>query len=287
MVNGTTGTGKEAPRNNLFNLHGRVAIITGGAGFLGQMHAETIAENGGIPVILDVNEQGALDRAKKLQEQFDVDALGLKVDCGIESEVLAAAKVIKQRYGRVDILINNAANNPAVGKNGPERGFSRFEDFSVEQWQEDISSGLTSIFICSKIFGGEMANNGGGVILNMGSELAAISPDQRLYRKEGIPEDKQSIKPITYSANKGGIVSMTRYMACYWAKKNVRVNSLSPGGVLNGQDPTFLSRINQLIPLGRMCNRDELRGPVLFLVSDASTYVTGANLAVDGGRTII
>ena len=271
MTNSTT---------KLFDLTDRVALITGGTGLLGQQHATAIADAGGIPVLADIRE---LPPAH-VQERFGPDALSLRCDITQTASVQESLAKTLDRYGRVDILINNAANNPKV-ESPADLAKSRFENFPVSQWQEDIAVGLTGAFICSQVFGAEMARRGRGVIVNVASDLALIAPDQRLYRKEGLPEEHQPVKPVTYSVVKTGLLGLTRYLATYWADKGVRVNAISPGGVYNQQPAEFVQRLAQLIPLGRMAEVNEYRGALLFLCSDASSYMTGANLVVDGGRT--
>jgi NAD(P)-dependent dehydrogenase (short-subunit alcohol dehydrogenase family) len=184
----------------------------------------------------------------------------------------------------VDILINNAANNPKVESDG-SRAWSRLENFPLEVWDDDLRVGLTGAFLCSRVFGAEMAKRGKGVILNIASDLAVIAPDQRQYRQSGVAEDQQPVKPVTYSVVKTGLIGLTRYLATYWAASGVRVNAISPGGVFNHQPDAFLQQLYQRIPLGRMANADEYQGAILFLCSDASSYMTGSNLVVDGGRT--
>jgi NAD(P)-dependent dehydrogenase (short-subunit alcohol dehydrogenase family) len=163
--------------------------------------------------------------------------------------------------------------------------WSRLENFSFDLWQKDITVGLTGAFLCSQAVGTHMAQSGGGVILNVASDLGIIAPDQRIYRKDGLHEEVQPVKPVSYSVIKHGIVGLTKYLATYWADKNVRVNSISPGGVYTNQPDDFVEKLVKLIPMKRMANPDEYKAAVLFLVSDASSYMTGANLVVDGGRT--
>jgi NAD(P)-dependent dehydrogenase (short-subunit alcohol dehydrogenase family) len=269
---------------NLFDLTGRVAVITGGAGLLGVKHAEAIASAGGVPVLLDVSGAAARERAAALRDAFGVDALGIATDITNLGEVDASLQEVLGRYGRVDILINNAANNPKM-ESTADVTWSRLENFPLDQWHQDLAVGLTGAFLCARVFGAEMARRGAGVILNVSSDLGVIAPDQRLYRKDGVPDGEQPVKPVTYSVVKTGLIGLTRYLSTYWADRGVRVNAISPGGVFNGQPDDFVRRLSSLIPLGRMARIDEYQGAVLFLCSDASSYMTGANLVVDGGRT--
>lgn len=273
--------------NHLFDLTGRVAIITGGAGLLGRKHAEAIAEAGGIPVIADLKPSAAEETARMIREKYPVDSRGLAVDITRRDSIEALLQGVLAHYQRVDILINNAANNPKVEDKKPgQEEWSRFENFPIEAWQADLMVGLTGAFLCSQVIGSVMAAGHGGVILNIASDLAVIAPDQRIYRKPGLPEEAQPVKPVTYSVVKSGLIGLTRYLATYWASQNVRVNALSPGGVYNGQPDEFVQKLTALIPMGRMAHVDEYKGAVLFLVSDASSYMTGGNLIIEGGRTV-
>lgn len=269
---------------NLFDLTGRVAIITGGAGLLGEQHARIVAQAGGVPVLVDVDADRAKEKACKLASEFGVSASAIAVDITDRGGVKDILRRTLEQYGRVDILINNAANNPRVEEPG-EVNFSRFEHFPLEQWDNDLAVGLTGAFLCCQAIGAEMARRGRGVIVNVASDLALIGPDQRLYRKPGLPDHLQPVKPVSYSIVKSGLIGLTRYLATYWADRGVRVNAISPGGVYNGQPEDFLVKLSSLIPLGRMAAVDEYQGAILFLCSDASSYMTGSNLVVDGGRT--
>lgn len=270
----------------LFNLTGRVAIVTGGAGLLGYHHGAILAAAGAHVVLLDLPAADPARRAAQLSETCAVECLGLPADITSEAALLEVRDRLLFRFGRIDILINNAANNPKI-EDGASQAWSRLENFPLEVWDADIRVGLTGAFLCSRVFGAEMAKRKSGVILNIASDLAIIAPDQRLYRVDGLPEDQQPAKPVTYSVVKSALLGLTRYLATYWSGANVRVNAIAPGGVFNGQPQEFLNRLHQLIPLGRMARRDEYQGAILFLCSDASSYMTGANLIIDGGRTCL
>ena len=271
----------------LFNLTGRVAIITGGAGLLGVRHAEVLAAHGGIPVLVDI--ASACAQAAELADRYQVPACAFRTSITDPAGVRELLDQVLARFGRLDILINNAANNPKM-ENTAGVNFSRFENFPLEQWHADMNVGLTGTFLCSQVLGTYMAqqfreSGKSGVILNVASDLAVIAPDQRIYRQPGVPEHLQPVKPVTYSVVKTGLVGLTRYLATYWADSGVRVNAISPGGVYNGQPDAFVEKLTNLIPMGRMAHVDEYQGAVLFLVSDASSYMTGHNLVIDGGRT--
>jgi len=266
--------------DGVFDISGRVALITGGAGLLGLSHACAIHRAGGIPILLDVVETDP----QRLREraQFDVESLRCDITC--EADVQSVLSTVVAKFDRVDILINNAANNPKV-ENATGLQDNRLENFSLDQWQADLAVGLTGAMICSRVFGSEMARRGSGVIVNIASDLALIAPDQRLYEIDGLAVDAQPVKPVSYSVVKTGLIGLTRYLATYWAGRGVRANALCPGGVENGQDDVFLRRIAARIPMGRMAHRDEYQGAILFLCSDASAYMNGAVLTVDGGRS--
>jgi NAD(P)-dependent dehydrogenase (short-subunit alcohol dehydrogenase family) len=183
-------------------------------------------------------------------------------------------------------LINNAANNPTYENIKQEfDATKRFESYPIEAWNDDIAVGLTGSFLCSQMIGSHMAKSIGGVILNISSDLGIIAPDQRIYKKDDLSDDQQPTKPVTYSVIKSGLIGLTKYLATYWADKNIRANALVPGGVYTGQDEIFVSKLTNLIPLGRMANIDEYKAAVLFLVSEASAYMTGNMLVMDGGRS--
>ena len=274
----------EPTLSRLFELSGRVAVITGGAGLLGYQHAATIAGLGGLPVLLDINAEALAANAAKLAAETGYQALTLVADITDLGALENAFEQLLARHGRVDILINNAARNPKVESAG-DKDFSRLEHFPWEQWQLDLNVGLGGAFNCAKVFGAQMARQGRGVIVNIASDLGVIAPDQRLYRVEGREAEQQPVKPVTYSVVKHGLIGLTKYLATYWCEQGVRCNTLSPGGVYAGQNDVFVSKLTQLIPLGRMAEADEYRGAIAFLCSDASSYMNGANLVMDGGRS--
>jgi len=267
-----------------FELTKKVAIITGGAGLLGQKHAEAIAEFGGIPILLDIDDETGIKKSDIISSEFQVNCEFIHCDITNESQILNVRDVLLSKIGHIDILINNAAIDPKVEEN-LSNNYSRLENFPIDQWNLELAVGLTGSMLCSKVFGLEMAKNGKGVILNISSDLGIIAPDQRLYKKNGLPDDKQPVKPITYSVIKHGLIGLTKYLATYWADKGVRVNSISPGGVYTNQGSEFVQRLTNLIPLSRMAQENEYKAAIIFLVSDASSYMTGANLVIDGGRS--
>ena len=270
----------------LFNLQGKVALITGGGGMLGFQHAAAILECGGIPVLLDIDPEGLRRSEAKLQAEFNQNVFTLECDITILETLLTARSEVLERYGRIVILINNAARNPKV-ENNANVNFSRLENFPTDQWQLDLSVGLGGAFNCCKIFGSHMAEAGhGGVIVNIASDLGLLAPDQRLYRSDKLEDHLQPVKPVTYSVVKHGLIGLTKYLSTYWCEQGIRCNSLSPGGVYDGQDDVFVSKLTKLIPLGRMAYSHEYRGAIAFLCSDASTYMNGANLVMDGGRSV-
>lgn len=268
-----------------FELNKRVCIITGGAGFLGKKHAEAILDAGGIPILLDINQEKINEAISFLEKQYQKEISGFKADITNKKDVETIKKEILKRYNRIDVLINNAANNPKVENSQEQKNWSPFESFPENIWQDDLDVGLKGALFCSQVFGGYMARNKGGVILNISSDLGIIAPDQRIYKKEGLKEEEQMVKPVSYSVVKHGLIGLTKYLATYWAEKNIRVNAVCFGGVYNRQDEEFVKKLTNLIPLGRMANQDEYKAAILFLISDASSYMTGSTLVIEGGRT--
>jgi len=269
----------------IFSLSGKIIVITGATGLLGRKHAEIVACYGGTPVLLDLSQQKINDFVNDLNDKYQVDAVGFAIDITNEKMIKDNAKYLISRFGKIDGLVNNAANNPKV-ESGNGGNFSRLENFPVESWYNDISVGLTGAFLCAKHYGFLISQNpNGGSIVNISSDLGLIAPDQRLYAKEGVNNDQQDVKPVSYSVVKAGLIGLTRYLATYWPDKNVRCNAICPGGVENGQPEDFLKEVNSRVPMGRMANADEYQGALLWILSSASSYLNGAIIPIDGGRS--
>lgn len=271
-----------------FDLTGKTALITGAAGLLGMEHAAALLESGATVILTDIGEAGLASALATLSLHADSSRIITRLmDVSRPDAVQNVAEELATAHHRVDILVNNAAIDPKVKGDQGILETSRLENFPLEQWNLQIAVGLTGAFLCSQVFGTAMAKDGkGGVILNIASDLSVFSPDQRLYRKTDLTDEMQPVKPVTYSVIKAGLIGLTRYLATYWADKGVRANALSPGGVFNGQGDEFVQRLTSLIPLGRMASRDEYRAAVQFLCSDASAYLNGQNIVMDGGRSV-
>ena len=271
--------------DNIFRLDNKIIVITGASGLLGRKHAEAIACFGGTPILLDLS-QGLLDDfANELKVKFGIESIGYAVDITNEKMIEVNVKELINRFGKIDGLVNNAANNPKV-EGGEEANFSRLENFPLNVWNADISVSLTGSFLCAKHYGFAISQNpNGGSIVNISSDLGLIAPDQSLYAKNGLAEHEQNVKPVSYSVVKTGLIGLTRYLSTYWAHKNVRCNAMCPGGIENGQPKEFLKSINEKVPMKRMAMPDEYQGTLLWMLSDASSYLNGAVIPVDGGRT--
>jgi len=268
-----------------YKLDGKLAVVTGGAGLLGIKHCEGLLEAGSSVIAIDIDGASLTSNLKILKNKYNENLVTYKCDISNEIEIINLKKKIYEEFNRFPcILINNAAidsKQECAEKINP----SRLENFNVDQWNSEISVGLTGSMLCVKHFGVEMAHQKKGVILNISSDLGIIAPNQTLYASKKTNDDSQNVKPVTYSVIKHGVIGLTRYISTYWAKNGVRCNALAPGGVHNGHSDEFTSKINNLIPLGRMADIDEYKATVVYMCSDASSYMNGAIISIDGGRT--
>jgi NAD(P)-dependent dehydrogenase (short-subunit alcohol dehydrogenase family) len=276
------------PVAGLFRLDGRVALVTGGAGLLGQRYCEALLQSGARVVIADLDGARASALAATLSA---TDALGLKQDVTDEESVRKSVEAAVERFGRLDILVNNAALTVRGGSErlSPADYFSPFEDYKRAVWDQALAVNLTGMVLCAQAAGRQMLAQDppGGVMVNISSTYGVVAPDQRLYEGVKSPYDGQASfnTPVSYAVTKTAVLGLTRYLATYWGRRNIRVNALTPHGVFDNHDDSFVQNFVYRSPLGRMARNDEYRGALLFLVSDASTYMTGANLIVDGGWT--
>lgn len=277
---------KNLPR--AYDCSGKTALITGGAGLLGVQHALALLEIGADIILTDINFKKLIQISHRLKKNYPSAAIFPAIlDVTDPEQIRRFSNNLPRKTKRVDILINNATLDPKVQKKqkaGTKE--SRLETFPLGVWENELRVGLTGAFLCSQVFGTKMAGDGkGGIILNIASDLSVIAPDQRLYRKKGISDAKQLVKPVTYSVIKTGLVGLTRYLSTYWPKKGVRANALSPGGIFHNQPNSFVKKIENLIPMGRMARPQEYRAALQFLCSDASAYLNGQNIVIDGGRS--
>tara|TARA_B110000037_G_C17105160_1_gene499590 strand:- start:1629 stop:2399 length:771 start_codon:yes stop_codon:yes gene_type:complete len=255
-------------KNTSFNIKNKNVIITGGLGFLGSQITNALLSEKANVYIIDIKKP-----KKKTSAKY------FKSDITNENELIKILKFFKLKKIKIDVLINNAAIDYPPLKSKSNN--LKLETFSNELWDRDISVSLKGSYLCTKVFGSYMCKFKKGSIINISSDLGIIAPDQRIYKKSGFT------KPITYSVIKHAIIGLTKYTASYWGEKNIRCNAIAPGGIFNNQDSSFVKKINQLIPLGRMAKKNEYNGLILFLCSDLSSYMTGSIIVADGGRTII
>jgi NAD(P)-dependent dehydrogenase (short-subunit alcohol dehydrogenase family) len=263
----------------LFNLEGRVAVVTGGAGILGRETTAALADNGADVAVVDIDEASAEAVAAGLSENYGVRAIGIACDVSDPGSVAEMAAKTESELGPISILHNNAATK------GPDlkKMFASVQDYDLATWRAIMDVNLDGLFLVSQRIGTLMAERGRGSIIHTASIYGAtMGPDQRIY--EGSDYLGGPINtPAVYSASKGGVVGLTLYLATYWAEKGVRVNALTPGGIASGQNDVFDRRYSARVPMGRMAKAEEIAAGLLFLASDASSYVTGQNLHVDGG----
>jgi NAD(P)-dependent dehydrogenase (short-subunit alcohol dehydrogenase family) len=260
-----------------FDLSGRVAIITGAANILGPEFAAGLAEFGANLALVDIDGAGCREAAKRVSDEFGVSAIPIEADVSDESSVAGAVDKVLAEFGRLDILINAAATKT-------KNYFKPLAEYSLEEWNEVMGVNLGGMFLTAKKVIPHFIEQKSGNIINIASIYGMRGPDPRIYEGSSYLGQEINTPPI-YSASKGGVISFTRYLATTLAPQGIRANSITPGGVFSGQNEAFTERYGARVPLGRMAEREELRGAALYLASDASSYVTGQNLVVDGGLT--
>lgn len=263
----------------IFSLKNKTAIVTGALGLIGKEHCKALAEAGANVVAIDIDGQ----KCEAFANTLETNSIGLAIDVTDKESLLTARDKILDKFGHIDILVNNAAINDMFENPKAASEQSKFENYPLELWQKSVDVNLTGVFLCSQVFGTEMAKQKSGSIINIASTYGITAPDQSLYIKKDGTQD--FFKPPAYSATKGGVIMFTRYLAAYWGKDNVRVNTLTPGGVENNQDEFFVEQYSKKTHLNRMAKPTDYKGALIFLASDASSYMTGANLVVDGGWT--
>jgi NAD(P)-dependent dehydrogenase (short-subunit alcohol dehydrogenase family) len=266
---------------DLFSLKGKTAIVTGACGLLGKHHCYALAEAGAKVIAADIDQTASQNLAKLLGDGH----MGVGLDVSSDVSVTEAKEAVMECYGKIDVLVNNAAINDMFENPTAALELSKFENYPLSLWKKSIDVNVTGVFLCSQIFGSVMAEAKRGSIINIASTYGITAPDQKLYQNE--KGEQTFYKSASYPTTKGAVISFTRFLAAYWGDKDVRVNALSPGGVDNSQQEFFKKNYSERTPLGRMAKPNDYQGAIVFLASDASSYMTGANLVVDGGWTII
>jgi NAD(P)-dependent dehydrogenase (short-subunit alcohol dehydrogenase family) len=263
----------------LFSLKNKVAIVTGALGLIGKNHCYALADAGANIVVCDLDAEQCIKFASTLPTK----SIGIGVDITNKFSVENLRDKTLNEFGRIDILVNNAAINDMFENPQAAAEQSMFENYPLDMWQKSLDVNVTGTFLCSQVIGSEMAKVGRGSIINIASTYGLVGPDQSIYKK---PDGTQNFyKSPAYPATKGAIVNFTRFLSAYWGNKGVRVNTLIPGGVENNQDEYFIKNYSAKTQLGRMAHPADYKGAIIFLASDASSYMTGANLIVDGGWT--
>ncbi|QNM86267.1 SDR family oxidoreductase [Polaribacter pectinis] len=259
--------------NNLFDLSGKIALVTGGAGLLGSEHAIALASHGAKVYLADINEEKCQDKAAKID--FD-EIYPIKLDVTSKENWQEVVSKIVEKEGSLDILVNNAGYTNSTKTSAFDK---TFENFSLDDWNSIMNVNLTGTFLGCQTVGNQMIKQKKGSIINIASLYGVVSPNHKMYPGTGI------VQPVAYTVSKHGVVALTKYVATWLAEKGVRVNSLTPGGIFDGHDGLFLERFKNLNPIGRMSDKSELRGGIVYLASDASSHMIGHNLVIDGGWT--
>ena len=266
---------------DLFSLENKTAIVTGALGLIGRRHCEALARAGANVIVTDVSEAGARAFAETLGNRH----LGMGMDVTEAGSLKAVRDAVLEKYGSIDVLVNNAAINDMFENPALAKELSAFENYPVEVFRKSLEVNVTGVFLCSQVLGSVMAKQKRGSIINIASTYGMVGPDQKIYRNAA--GEQTFYKSAAYPATKGAVINFTRFLAAYWGKEGVRVNTLSPGGVENNQDAFFVENYAAKTLLGRMAQDTDYQGALVFLASDASAYMTGANLVVDGGWTAI
>jgi NAD(P)-dependent dehydrogenase (short-subunit alcohol dehydrogenase family) len=265
--------------NDLFSLNDKVAIVTGALGLIGKNHCFALAEAGANVIACDLSGEMCEEFAKNLPN----DSIGIGVDITNPDSLKNLRDEVLNKFGKIDVLVNNAAINDMFENPSAALEQSMFENYPLEMWKKSLEVNVTGMFLCSQIIGSEMAKRKHGSIINVASTYGIVAPDQSLYKNE--KGEQTFYKSPAYPATKGAVISFTKFLAAYWGSVGVRVNTLSPGGVENSQNEFFIKNYSQRTPLGRMAAPTDYKGAIVYLASDASSYMTGANLVVDGGWT--
>lgn len=267
----------------MFDLSSKVAVVTGAIGLLGKQHCRALLAAGARVVATDVAKGPLEDFAADLSREWREKIYAVSADITQPASLSELRDRVLSRWGTIDVLVNNAAINDMFESPQAAAELSKFENYPLDVWRKSLEVNVTGMFLACQILGTEMAKRGSGSIINVASTYGIVAPDQSIYRR---PDGTQSFwKSAAYPTTKGAVLSFTRFLAAYWGNKGVRVNALSPGGVENGQDEYFLKNYSAKTPLGRMAQPSDYQGAIVFLASDASAYMTGANLVVDGGWT--
>lgn len=266
-----------------FSLEGKVAVVTGALGLIGKQHCYALAEAGASVVVTDLNQERCAAFADDLSNAFKSKMLGVGADITKSESLKGLRDAILSTFGKLDVLVNNAAINDMFENPTAAAELSKFENYPLDLWQKSLDVNVTGVFLCAQILGTQMAKQGSGSIINVASTYGIVAPDQSIYKKQD--GSQQFWKSAAYPATKGAVISFTRFLAAYWGNRGVRVNTLSPGGVENAQDDYFVKNYSAKTMLGRMAESTDYKGAIVFLASDASAYMTGANLVVDGGWT--
>ena len=273
---------KRISYQDMFNLEDKVAVVTGGAGILGSHFCAGLVESGAIVAVVDIQEKKAQELAKSLSERFKSKVIGVGCDVSEANSVKDMVEQVVAELGKIDILHNNAASK----SDDLDAFFAPFEEYSLDQWRQIMAVNLDGMFLVAQAIGKQMIDQGkGGSIIQTASIYGVMAPNNKIY-EGSFYLGRQINTPAVYTASKAAIVGLTKYLATYWANRNIRVNTLTPGGTESGQNKEFKKLYSARVPMDRMANQKEMVGALLYLASDASSYVTGQNIIIDGGLSV-